>query len=223
MAVQPTGDPGDRAVSRALASAPWVVVLLGVALLVGFLLVALLSFRGSERQAAPPPAPPLLLPTLVTTPGPTTGPTDRPTPSRPAAASSTRRVDPPSPSAPRSPAPRATTGAPGDAAPAGVTARYRVQDDDRWSFEVELLVRNDADRPQEWRVEFYFSGDLRGLQASAESGISVSADGTGSYVLRGSRPLDGGDSEVVSVRVNRYGTWDRPDSCTVNGADCTIG
>ncbi|MEV1143510.1 cellulose binding domain-containing protein [Micromonospora sp. NPDC049799] len=200
-----------------LASVPWVVVLLGVVLLVGLLLVALLSFRGPERQPVPPPAPPMVLPTLAATAAVTATPSPTPTaatPTRPTATPSASSVS-------RTPDVLAATGPP--AAAGRVTARYRAGDNDRNSFEASLLVRNGSDAARDWRVELYFSGNVKGFQASAESGISVSADGSGSYVLRGTRALGAGDTETVGLRISRIGTWDRPDQCTVNGADCAVG
>ncbi|MGN9808510.1 cellulose binding domain-containing protein [Micromonospora sp. BQ11] len=199
-----------------LASVPWVVVLLGVGLLVGLLLVALLSFRGAERrEPVPPPAPPMVLPTLAATPTDTAIPAPTvATPTRPAGT-------PSAPRAPRTPDLRPGTGSP--AAAGRVTARYRVVYDDRKSFEVELQVRNGSAASRDWRVELYFSGGVKGFQASGESGVSVSADGAGSYLLRGTGALDAGESETVWLRINRTGSWERPDLCTVNGTDCAVG
>lgn len=224
MSVGPAGDAGGRHASRWLASVPWVVVLLGVGLLGALLLVAIVSFRGPERQAVPPPAPPMLLPTL----GPTASPT-------PASATSPVTADPTATPTPTpsdvTPSPQPNSASPATMASAGppaggsgsLTARYRVQDSDRDSFEAELLVDNQTAQAREWRVELVFGGNVKGIQVSGGSGVSVETKGTGWYVVRGTSPLDAGDAAAVQLRFTRNGTGDKPGECTVNGGDCVIG
>ncbi|MCM0674375.1 cellulose binding domain-containing protein [Micromonospora phytophila] len=193
---------------------PWVVVLLGVGLLVALLLFALVSFRGSEQQAVPAPAPPLMLPTLPATVAPSPSETPEDLVTATLATPSARATSRPSVAASDQPVVRGS---------GRMSARYSVQDSDRNSFEASLVVRNGADRASDWRVELLFTGNVKSMQASSDSGVSVSTNGSGWYVLRGTGPLDAGESQTVSLRVGRNGTGERPGQCTVNGADCVIG
>jgi hypothetical protein len=215
---------GSSSVARVLTSVPWVVVLLGVSLLTVLLLVALLSLRGPERQsAAPAPAPPIYLPTVAaTTASPAS--TDAPL----AAADTTAS---PTVSASSTPSPWVTSARPSASAPAPATAagtgtlaaRYQATASGRDYFEARLTVSNGSTRGQEWRVELLFPGNVKSIQASSGSGVSVTSQGNGSFVLRGTEPLGAGQSAVVQMRFSRTGSGDRPGQCTVNGDACTIG
>ncbi|MER7457467.1 hypothetical protein [Micromonospora sp. NPDC126480] len=229
MSVRPTGEAGGRTASRLLASFPWVVVFLGVALLTTLLLVALLSFRGPERQALPSaPAPSVLLPTplAAATPAgpPPTSATPRPTrsraatPTRPAPSRSARPDS--GASATASAQPLVSGAETGDPAGGDVTARYAVTDSDTGSFRAELLLVNAADRRREWRVDLQFTSDVHGVRVYSDSSISVWGDGHGRYVLSGD--LRGGEQEWFSLRFRRDGGGDEPIRCTVNGAECVI-
>ncbi|MDZ5444078.1 hypothetical protein U2F26_15235 [Micromonospora sp. 4G57] len=217
---------GSSSVPRVLTSVPWVVVLLGVSLLTVLLLVALLSLRGPERQSASPaPAPPIYLPTVAettTSPAPTDAPliavdtTASPTVS--ASSTPSRRASSARPSASAS-AP-ATAAAPRTGA---LAARYQATASGRDYFEARLTVSNGSARGQDWRVELLFTGNVKGIQASSGSGLSVTSQGNGWFVLRGTDPLGAGQSAVVQMRFSRTGSGDRPGQCTVNGNACTIG
>jgi hypothetical protein len=224
MSVRPDGPVAPSPVSRVLTSVPWVVVLLGVALLVTLLMVVVFSLRAPERQAAAPePAPPMYLPTVgtVTT---SAAPTDAPL----VAVDGTRS---PTPSASGSPSvtPGPTRSA-GSATPAPVssrsgtlTARYQATSSDRDSFTARLTVTNGSARSQDWRVELLFTGNVKGIQASSAAGVSVTSQGNGWYVLRSTAPLGSGASSVVQLSFTRTGSGDRPGQCTVNGVACAIG
>ncbi|WP_346123710.1 cellulose binding domain-containing protein [Micromonospora coerulea] len=222
MSIRHDEQSGTSPVARVLTSVPWVVVLLGVSVLTVLLLVAVFALRGPEgRTVAPPPAPPIYLPTVAATTA-SAAPTDVPlvavdasaTPTPSASLSPSPSVSsPPSASASTRPAPRAGT----------VTARYQVTASGRDSFEARLTVSNGSARSQDWRVELFFSGNVKSIQASSSSGLSVTSRGNGSFVLRGTSPLGAGQSATVQMRFGRTGTGDRPGQCTVNGADCAIG
>ncbi|OKI50269.1 cellulose binding domain-containing protein [Micromonospora sp. CB01531] len=215
---------------RLLMSVPWIVVLLGVGLLTTLLVIALLAARGPERRVVPTAAaPPIYLPThgvespsaapddpaapLVTA-EPTAGPTASPSPSRPAGP--TRPVSP-SRAAPElaAPAPLVADG--------GVTARYEATGSDRRGFSARLIVANGSGVGQDWTVKLSFAGNVKSVQASSASGVSASSRGGGVFVLAGTGALEPGQSVTVRLEFNRTGTGDRPERCTVNGADCTIG
>ncbi|MET8907427.1 cellulose binding domain-containing protein [Micromonospora sp. NPDC004551] len=217
--VRPSGAP---AAPRVLTSMPWIVVLLGAVLIVCLLVVVLLSLRGPERAPVPAPAPPMYLPTLGLEPTTTATPTDG------ATASPTVSVTP-SPSASASPTAgvsRSATPPPSASIravpPGAVTARYEATARDRAGFEARLTVVNGSGGAQGWEVELFFTGNVKTVQASSTSGLSVSTQGSGVFVLRGTGPLPSGQSATVNLQFGRTGTGDRPGRCTVNGADCVI-
>ncbi|NJP32479.1 cellulose binding domain-containing protein [Micromonospora thermarum] len=223
MSVQPAGGTGGRTTSRVLASAPWIVVLSGVALLVVLLVTALLSFRGSERQAVPPPAPPMLLPTVDAAVPATGSPTAVATPTTVATPTATpTRTQSATPSSPDPavPSPRVMAGG---QTTGQVTARYAVTASDRDSFEADLVVRNGTGQARDWRVELLFTGNVKSIRVSGASGVSVSTNGSGWYVLRSTRSLGAGETASVHLRFTRNGAGEEPGQCTVNGADCVIG
>ncbi|MEW2385073.1 hypothetical protein AB0873_23720 [Micromonospora sp. NPDC047707] len=217
-----------------LASVPWIVVLSGVVLLVVLLVMALLSFRGSERHAAPPPAPPLVLPTPAAAASayPSPAPASATAAASPTASASatTTATRVPRPTRTRS-TPPATASSPvppsplvggGDASAGQVTARYEVTDRHRDSFEAELVVRNRTGEARDWRVELTFTGDIDSFRVYGRSGVSVSAEGGGRYVLRGTGPVGAGEAERFHLWISHDGADTEPDRCTVNDADCVI-
>ncbi|NES31913.1 hypothetical protein GCE86_15655 [Micromonospora terminaliae] len=218
--VRPSGAP---AAPRVLTSVPWIVLVLGVGLIVGLLVVVLLSLRGEEQAPVPAPAPPMYLPTLGVEPTATASPTGGAT-----AAPTVPETRSPSPTAsptagvsrPATPRPSASVRA---AAAGAVTARYEATASDRDGFEARLTVVNGSGGGQGWEVELFFTGNVKSIQASSSSGLSVSTQGSGVFVLRGTGPLPAGQSATVRLQFGRTGTGDRPGRCTVNGADCVIG
>ncbi|MET7672580.1 hypothetical protein [Micromonospora luteifusca] len=226
MAVRPDGAAGSRA-ARVLASAPWVVVLLGVGALVVLLVIALLSFRGRERDVAPQAGPPVFLPTVPAAASATGGPTP--------AGVERRSVSPRPSRSSRTPSPRATVSSsptPGrTSAPAvpvvpaaeTVKARYQVGTDG-WDGDAAVLsIENESSRSVDWQVELAFDDDLRALRVTDDSGISVWGRGNGEFVLRGTRSLDPGDSRTLRLRLGWGESAERPQRCTINGVDCRLG
>ncbi|MET8837820.1 cellulose binding domain-containing protein [Micromonospora sp. NPDC004540] len=218
----PARPPDAPAAPRGLTSVPWIVVLLGVGLLVGLLVVVLLSLRGEEQRPLPAPAPPMYLPTLGVYPtatptagGATVAATGSATPSPSATAS-------PSAGASRSATPRPSTSTRA-VTQGAVSARYDATASDRDGFEARLTVVNGSGRGQDWEVELLFTGNVKTIEASSSSGVSVSTQGSGVFVLRGTGPLPAGQSATVRLAFGRTGTGDRPGQCTVNGADCVLG
>ncbi|MGR6320915.1 hypothetical protein Q2K19_21190 [Micromonospora soli] len=213
------------AASRVLTSAPWMVVLLGVGLLTTLLLVALFSLRAEEHHALPTSAdPPIYLPTAeaqTTSAAPSDAPpvgvdgSPSPTPSRSVRPSAQATPDRPS----TSPRP-ATLTAPsaGD-----LTATYEATGSGRDWFEARLTVTNGSGRSQSWQVELLFAGNVKSVEASSTAGVSVSTQGSGVFVLRGTGALPSGKAAVVKLHFRRTGTGDRPGQCTVNDTDCVIG
>ncbi|WP_406042998.1 cellulose-binding domain-containing protein [Micromonospora sp. NBC_00898] len=215
---------GSSSAARVLTSVPWIVVLLGVSLLTVLLLVTLFALRGPERQStAPAPAPPIYLPTMAAETA-SAAPTDIPPVAVDATASPTD-----SPSV--TPSPRASSARPSASASATLaaprtgtlTARYQATASGRDYFEARLTVSNGSARGQDWRAELLFPGNVKSMQASSGSGLSVTSQGSGSFVLRGTGPLGAGQNAVVQMRFSRTGSGDQPGQCTVNGAPCVIG
>lgn len=213
----------SSSLSRLLTSVPWLVVLLGVGLLASLLVFAMLSLRTPVRQAVPEPAPPIYLP--IAPPTTSAAPAAVPLVAVGGAVSATptRSVSPsarPSGSVRPSVSARPASGVPLSGA---VTARYQATSSDRDSFTARLTVRNGSARAQQWRVELLFTGNVKSIRASSSSGVSVTSQGNGWYVLRGTAPLRSGESAVVDMSFSRTGSGDRPGQCTVNGAACTVG
>ncbi|MGC5017910.1 hypothetical protein [Micromonospora sp. DT47] len=214
---------GARSAPAMLSSVPWIVVLLGVGLLTTLLLFSLLSFRDREHPAAPAPAPPMYLPKM-----PSVTLSATPAPGTPLVA-----VDAtPSPTASATPSERATTRRPSASpstrapAPAGsgrLTANYQATSTDRDSFQAQLSVRNGTGGAEGWEVELLFAGNVKSIQASSGSGVSVRTQGSGWFVLRSTDPLGAGETAVISMTFGRNGGGDEPGQCTVNGTACSIG
>ncbi|MEV2237916.1 hypothetical protein [Micromonospora sp. NPDC049891] len=229
-----------------IASAPWVVVLVGVAVLAVLLVVALLSFRGPERPVAWSPGPPIALPTPAgesAESAPTAGSTTSTGPSAPAtptasvaptgsptqsAGTPARPTDPSRSGAPARPETSRSPSASAPAAPAdgggSVTASYRVQDSgDADYFEAQLVVRNGTGRSNDWQVELRFNGGVTGIRASSGPGVSVTIRGSGWYLLSGTGQLAAGAQQSVQLRFTRTGGGEYPAQCTVNGTSCGVG
>ncbi|MEU8256402.1 hypothetical protein AB0C06_19310 [Micromonospora inaquosa] len=226
MAVRPDGAADSRA-ARVLVSVPWIVVLLGVCALVVLLVVALLSFRTRERDAAPQSAPPAFLPTMPAAASATGGPTP---------VGVERRSASPRPSrSSRTPSPRATvTGSPtpgrtgvltAPTTPAGDTASARYQvGTNGWDGDAAVLsIANKSSLSVDWQVELTFDDDTWALRVGDDSGVSVRGRGNGEFVLRGTRSLEAGDSRTLRLRVGWGDSAQRPLKCTINGVGCRIG
>ncbi|WP_341716723.1 hypothetical protein QQG74_22420 [Micromonospora sp. FIMYZ51] len=243
-----TGEVTDEtthrwALPRMIASAPWVVLLVGVAVLAVLLVVAMLSFRGPERPTAWAPGPPMVLPAPPDATGsvdpsdaaaptgtvvPTGSPSAVPTASTTSATASpsaraSAGTGSPTPAAGRPPAATAPAAAPSATGSGVLTASYRLQSVDGDSFQAELVVRNGTGRSVDWWVDLAFTAEVAGLRASSGPGVSVSIKGGGRYLLSGSRSLAAGTQQTVQLRVTRTGGGEYPTQCTVNGAACGAG
>ncbi|MEH0845877.1 hypothetical protein V6U81_26195 [Micromonospora sp. CPCC 205711] len=231
MSDQPAPEAGTRSAPAMLATVPWIVVLLGVGLLATLLVFTLVSFRGREHPPAPEPAPPMYLPRMPSVTLSATAGTDSPLAAVDSTPSPTVSVSS-SASASATPSALATTRRPSAspstraAAPTGsgrVTAYYRATSSDRDSFQASLTVRNGTGGARDWEVELLFTGNVKSIRASSDSGLSVRTQGSGWFVLRSTDPLGAGQTAVVSMTFGRTGGGDEPGQCTVNGAACTIG
>ncbi|MEV6693082.1 cellulose binding domain-containing protein [Micromonospora sp. NPDC051196] len=242
MPVRPVGDEsgeqnGRGAVPNVIASAPWVVVLVGVAVLAVLLVVATLSFREPEQPVAWTPGPPMVLPALEHSPTPTASLTSAPasTGTRTASAAPPTASSGPSvlPSRTASASARAEAGPSASTAPdeqpsvsvdvGMLTAGYQVTASDPGSFRAQLVVRNGTGLPVGWVVELRFTSGVTGIRASSGPGVSVSIKGAGWYLLSGVGLLDVGAQQTVRLRVSRTGNGEYPAQCTVNGSACALG
>lgn len=228
---------------RMIASAPWVVLLVGVSVLAVLLVVAALAFRGPERPATWSAGPPMVLPVLpdATNSVDASDPAGPPSAAGPTGQLSATPSGSTTPVAPTSPvpspsvtgasgtdpsrSPASTASAPAPAAPdTGVlTASYRLQSADADSIQAELVVRNGTGGPIEWQLDLAFSAEVTGLRASSGPGVSVSIKGGGRYLLSGSKPLAAGVTQTVQLRVSRTGGGDYPLGCVLNGSPCGTG
>ncbi|RIV39903.1 hypothetical protein D2L64_06030 [Micromonospora radicis] len=233
-------EPNGRGLPRVIASAPWVVVLVGVSVLAVLLVAAMLSFREPEQPAAWTPGPPMVLPT----PGEVTATPSTPTPTTASSAGPTTVPPPPSGSSTQPAAPSRTSSAAAradaDRSPEGavpgapatpaepvdtgvLSASYQVDSADPISFRARLVVRNGTARSSDWTVELRFTGQVSGVRASSGPGVSVTIKGAGWYLLSGAEPLDAGAGQTVDLRFTRVGTGEYPAHCAVNGDACSMG
>lgn len=212
--------------TTAVASSPWIVVSIGVAVMVVLLVVALGAYRGRspDFDAQPDPPPPTvalpelpLPPTASASPTPsaratrtpgerTVSPSARPTPSRASRA--------PSPTAGGGDAPLAV---PPPSSP--MSGRYRVVDSFRGGFIGEVLIRNSSSTGRDWTARLVFPGgrlDIAWLEGAPQGTVSRTDDG---FSYRSGRDLAGGAS--VALRFHVEDADSRPASCTVDGVACT--
>ncbi|SCE92838.1 Cellulose binding domain-containing protein [Micromonospora viridifaciens] len=185
---------------RVVMSWPWIVVMLGVGLLVGLLLIALLSLRRAEHQAIEDSAPPFQLPTVG------------------AAATSSPESEAPVVAVDVTASPPTPLLAP--PAPAPVTGQYGVASTFHDGFIGEVLLVNPGDRPSGWTVTLSFA---RGRLAAAwvdgaEQGTASFADGVFTY--RSGVDLAPGASARLRFQFEKTRTTE-PTSCTVNGTECS--
>ncbi|MFI7026399.1 hypothetical protein ACIBMZ_27155 [Micromonospora sp. NPDC049900] len=221
-----------------IASAPWVVVSVGVGVLAVLLVAAALAFRGPEQPSAWQPGPAVALPTPSTSDSGTSVPS-APERLSPAPGGSVTSASPGSsalptpPSRTASPAGRSevsrspsrpTSVPPSPPAASGVlTASYRVSGAvEADSFRAQVVVRNGTAEARDWQVELRFTGDVTGVRASSGPGVSVSIKGGGWYLLSGTVPLAAGAQQTVDLRFTRTGGGEYPAHCVVNGSTCGV-
>ncbi|SCL15438.1 Cellulose binding domain-containing protein [Micromonospora nigra] len=236
-----TGTPHDPQPPRqpvAVASSPWIVVLIGVGVMVVLLVVAVGTYRGRGSDFDPaPPGPGFVVPPVgqassagrgvSAVPGPVPGqpglspratslPSDLPTgePGSGAAAPAT----PPPAGVPSTGVPASSEAPP---PPASVVGRYQVLQTFSGGFIAEVLVRNTSAEPRAWTARLDFPGGR--LVAAWLEGVpqgSVHQSG-GSFTYRSGPDLAAGAS--VSLRFHIEGPDRHPASCTVDGRDCAGG
>ncbi|MFI7576472.1 cellulose binding domain-containing protein [Micromonospora sp. NPDC049497] len=214
--------------TTAIASSPWLVVLIGVLVMVVLLVVALGAYRGrgSDGGPRPDPAPPMLLPDLSPSsvrPGvPTPTAAVRPGLSPRATVLPTTAAAVPSASAAPSGAGGAGTPSVRPVAPAPapppVTGWYRVMETFDGGFIAEVLISNGASTDRGWTAALAFPGG-RLVTAWVEGqpqGTWSAADG--GFTYRSGADVPPGGTAPLRFHIERADT--RPASCTVDGFAC---
>ena len=218
--------------TTAIASSPWIVVSVGVAVMVVLLAIALGAYRGRGPAFDAQPGPPL--PTVgLADPGAVGGQPDghalaagdghavRPlhqpahpdTGPRPPAAAPRRRR-PPAGARRRRWSAAAALGVPADAAGTGWWSRTRT------GFVGEVLVGNTSSAGREWTTRLTFPGARLGsawIEGAPQGTAQRIDDG---FTYRSGGDLPGGAS--VTLRFYVQGTQSRPTSCTVDGVSCRL-
>lgn len=201
------------------AWAPWVVVLLGVAVLVTAFLYTLFVF------VAPPKPRPVLPARLPAPPAialsPSAAASQEQAPATPSPIPTTSRsVTTSRPAAPpaTSPLVKRTSARP---VPGKVTALYRVLGRQNGGFRAELTVANESQRAQDWNVAMVFPSPMLSISTNGPA-LSV-LQSNGNVVLRSTAPLGRGESATVSLVVGSDEGSGVPSLCSVNDTRCSIG
>lgn len=209
------------------AMVPWGPVVIGVAILAGYLVYAVVPPTGAalpvvttedgQAQPAPAPSSPAVIPTADLPSGPTGYPTAGPARMAvPAVPSPT-----PEPTGSASPAPAEPT--PTDPArPPAVTGYYQLEASDWDGFISSVVLQNQSRRGQDWTVELAFPesvGELRGYWTDGTPEPEVRRT-NGGYAFTSTAEVPARSQVVLMVRFERTGRQITPEVCTVNGADC---
>jgi hypothetical protein len=204
---------------RSDAIVPWIPMLVGVAIMAGYVLygVALQvgdrspaepTFAVPERQS-PSPSPSVTV-TATGTPGP-----DGVEVAVRLARAAPPEVSPTPPPPPPSPSP----------SPAGVpelVGEYKLRAVFDDSFIGKVVITNPAAQAQDWTVELGYSSDVGELKAfwvdgAAQPTVRRSDEG---YVFTSSEPVEAGAQVVLKAHFAFRGRDIDPTTCTVNGEVC---
>jgi hypothetical protein len=203
----------------ALASSPWILVMVGVVIMVVLLAIAVGAYRGPgpDFQPVPRGAPPVAA---------------APIPAREASGSvvpavpglSPRRTDLPSPalsaSSPSQPpaAPLPVAPSPTTVPPAPLDAHYQILQVFQDGFIAEVLIRNTSGGDLGWVARVDYPGGrvvtawLEGVPQGTFSGVG------GTLIYRSGPDLAAGSSVFLRFHIESAGF--RPASCTVSERTC---
>ncbi|MGC4788300.1 cellulose binding domain-containing protein [Micromonospora sp. DT178] len=216
--------------TTAIASSPWIVVSVGVAVMVVLLAIALGTYRGRGPAFDAQPGPPLPTVGLADPEPSATSPTATRSPRAPATSSgrstvrpTPTRSTPARSSAPPSPTPSgseetALVAPPSSASP--LTGRYRVVESYADGFVGEVLVSNASSTGRGWTARLTFPGARLGsawIEGAPQGTAQRIDDG---FTYRSGGDLPGGASTTLRFYVQ--GTQSRPASCTVEGGACRV-
>ncbi|WP_157756867.1 hypothetical protein [Plantactinospora sp. KBS50] len=223
-----------------LAYAPWIVIVVGAAVMMVLFVIAAAAFSGirtgSGRPAAGPELPSAMSP-LATEEDPAVGADgDPPSPdgsggsAAPAStgagtgaapAATSRAPRPASPSA----SPRAGTASPpATAQPSVLAGSYRVREGWPGLSAGELTVDNPSGTAQPWTATLSFpdrAGELRAYWVDGVPQPTLRRSG-GRYVFTGAIPLGARASLRLQLQFHHSNGPARPAECSVNGASCTV-
>jgi hypothetical protein len=218
----------DAPPSRVVASAPWLVVLAGVAVMVILLLVAVSGVeREDQSTGGPAQVAPLwpFAPGTVPSPPGDGGPVIDPETGGPAVP----RTDTGQPSGGRTagppdavPTPPATrTDPPPDPA---VTGRYQLLAAYHDSFQGEVLIANSSGVARHWTVELRFPADVGTLRTFwVESAPQATLRRSGAlYVFTSTDALPAQSTVSLRFHFDRSGASDAPIECRANGNACAL-
>ncbi|RLK12525.1 cellulose binding domain-containing protein [Micromonospora sp. M71_S20] len=215
--------------TTAIASSPWIVVSVGVAVMVVLLAIALGTYRGRGPAFDAQPGPPLPTVGLADPEPSATSPTATRSPRAPATSSgrstvrpTPTRSTPARSSAPPSPTPSGSEEtalvAPPSSSP--LTGRYRVVESYADGFVGEVLVSNASSAGRGWTARLTFPGARLGsawIEGAPQGTAQRIDDG---FTYRSGGDLPGGASATLRFYVQ--GTQSRPASCTVEGGACRV-
>ncbi|MGN9808509.1 cellulose binding domain-containing protein [Micromonospora sp. BQ11] len=218
--------PHSSHTTTAIASSPWVVVLIGVLVMVVLLVVALGTYRGrsSDGGPRPDPAPPMVLPELSPSSAESSVPAPRPTPTaavrpglspRATVLPTTAAAVPSTPSGAGGGRPSVR---PAQPAPPPVTGRYRVMEAYDGGFIAEVLITNGASTGRGWTATLAFPGGrlVTAWVEGQQQGTLRTTDG--GFTYRSGVDVPPGGTAPLRFHIERADT--RPASCTVDGFAC---
>ncbi|MFV2116203.1 cellulose binding domain-containing protein [Micromonospora sp. LOL_025] len=217
--------------TTAIASSPWIVVSVGVAVMVVLLAIALGTYRGRGPAFDAQPGPPLPTVGLADPEPSATSPTATRSPRAPATSSgrstvrpTPTRSTPARSSAPPSPTPSGSEEtslvAPPSSSASALTGRYRVVESYADGFVGEVLVSNASSTGRGWTARLTFPGARLGsawIEGAPQGTAQRIDDG---FTYRSGGDLPGGASATLRFYVQ--GTQSRPASCTVDGGACRL-
>ncbi|WP_346775861.1 cellulose binding domain-containing protein [Micromonospora sp. HNM0581] len=227
-----------------MASSPWIVVSIGVAVMLVLFVIAIGAYRGPgpNFEPVPPGAPPVAaapiperassagwefpVPPSLAVPGlsprrsdsPSPTPDGTPAPDAPPTGTASVAA-PPSPAPPSPvPVPSASTSSRPAASPASLDARYRIMQTFHGGFIAEVNIRNTSRNNLSWVARIDYPGG-RVVTAWLEGVPQGTFNGDGGVLTYRSGPeLAPGTS--VQLRFHIEAGRSRPASCTVSGQVC---
>lgn len=209
----------DRQQRRLLSEAmvPWVPMLVGVAIMAGYVIYAFVLLVGDTRDPASRPN----YGAFQDTPPPWPATTSAPTPEYEAAVmppgAAPPRVSPPPPSPPPPPPVPSP-------APPPLEATYRLEAVYRYAFIGKVEISNPTDEAQDWTVELEFPDSVGRLNTFWVDGTPqpTKERDRDRYIFTSTVPVEANSTVVLKFHFNFYGRDITPTLCTVDGNACEI-
>lgn len=206
---------------RAFELLPWLPTVVGVVVLIGLLVFALVSLRPDDRGPARPPAQ-ADTPPFLAGPSVPDASTSTPAVATPEATLNSPRRPTPSPSLSRAietPARRPPAPAPDP----DLTGRYRTVQTFDGGFIGEVLVTNSSSAGRRWTVRLRFPptiGPMRTFWVESAPQATLKQEGE-VFAFTGSVPVDARGSVALRFQFDRRNAVTTPLTCDVNGTACT--